>query len=632
MKKIFRLSIVLFIYSLSKVFPQEFSPGPYGANYYDTAGPFQVIDLNAQVLGDINYDESIDVEDAIWSNMTYIGDINLTDDQFNMADVNQDSVIDELDVVGTVNRIQFTEFGFWDFEQEWNGEESYIFIHYSPSVNYSTALWLSNEREVLLNNSPMNVHYFFVSSRESAMEDVLSIKEFYDEILNNMSADLQTHWKKHLHFVPTPTDSLNNWLTEALNGKYALGIDRFQKLKQIGYLGNPNGFTGTYVNYLAHEAHYYNYVWDAMTEEEDYFELTIFDSTLYSGGWSPTTSTLIELPDSELLSTFTRMEVEARLPCNGYLDSNCDDYDRIAHFYVCQGQCYETIYYDLNEEQCLESGYSWDSDGELCYSIEYLENVSQDECPEDNWNYNRNCQEIARWITPFDRQPSSVTDITPYMAMLASGGTKMFKFMIGGWPNRILTIKLRLFEDGNQNGVRQEFIPMWTGGGFYSGGEPVYNDNHEPIIFSIPEDAVKVEFSTYITGHGWGSDTGNCAEFCNTRHFFSVNGGVFDFDKSHPTAGGSATCMQLEEIAGGVIPNQWGTWGYGRQGWCPGLDVEPYVMDITDYLIPGEENVMEYEICWANSGNQCYDYWPTITDPGGYLANISMTSFIIISK
>ena len=301
MKKIFRLSIVLFIYSLSKVFPQEFSPGPYGANYYDTAGPFQVIDLNAQVLGDINYDESIDVEDAIWSNMTYIGDINLTDDQFNMADVNQDSVIDELDVVGTVNRIQFTEFGFWDFEQEWNGEESYIFIHYSPSVNYSTALWLSNEREALLNNSPMNVHYFFVSSRESAMEDVLSIKELYDEILNNMSADLQTHWKKHLHFVPTPTDSLNNWLTEALNGKYALGIDRFQKLKQIGYLGNPNGFTGTYVNYLAHEAHYYNYVWDAMTEEEDYFELTIFDSTLYSGGWSPTTSTLIELPDSELL-------------------------------------------------------------------------------------------------------------------------------------------------------------------------------------------------------------------------------------------------------------------------------------------------------------------------------------------
>ena len=629
--KVKTLSILVSLINIF-VYSQEFSPGPYGTHYYDTAGPFQLVDINSQVLGDINYDGETDALDVIWSNRVSTGDLELNEEQFNMADVNQDSVIDELDVVGTVNRTQFAEFGTWNFEDEWNGEESYIFIHYSPSVNYSTPLWISGEREALLNNSPMNVHYFFLSSRESALEDVTTVMGFYDEILSTMSEELQTHWKKHLHFVPTPVDSLNSWLAEALSGKYALGIDRFQKLKQIGYLGNPNGFTGTYVNYLAHEAHYYNYVWDAITEEEEYYELTVFDSTLYSGGWSPTTSTLVELPDTDFLSSFTRMEIEAHLPCNGYLDSSCDDYDRIGHFYVCQGQCYETIYYPLEEEPCLEAGYSWDSENELCYSIEYLDDISQEECPEENWNYNRSCHEIARWITPFDRQPTSVTDITPYMAMLSSGGTKMFKFMIGGWPNRILTIKLRLFEGGNQDGVRQEFIPMWTGGGFYSGGVPVYNDNHDPIIFSIPEDAVKVEFSTYITGHGWGSDTGNCAEFCNTRHFFSVNGGVYSFDKSHPTAGGNTTCMQTDQIAGGVIPNQWGTWGYGRQGWCPGLDVEPYVVDITEYLIPGEDNVMEYEICWASSSNQCYDYWPTITDPGGYLANISMTSFIIISR
>ena len=90
--------------------------------------------------------------------------------------------------------------------------------------------------------------------------------------------------------------------------------------------------------------------------------------------------------------------------------------------------------------------------------------------------------------------------------------------------------------------------------------------------------------------------------------------------------------MELGSISNGVIPNQWGTWGYGRQGWCPGMEVEPFVVDITDYLIPGEENVMEYEACWASSSNQCYGYWPTITDPSGYLANIVMASFIIISR
>ena len=471
--KVFKDNLIFSLLFTSLVIAQDFSSGPYGTNYYDTAGPFQILDFNAQVVGDIDYDESIDVEDALWSNMAATGALELTEDQLTIADVNMDGIIDQIDVVGTVNRIFNSEYSYWDFETEWNGEESYIFIHYSPSVNYSTPLWISNEREALLTNSPLNVHYFFVSSRESATEDVLTVKEFFDEILDGMSDEIQIHWKKHLHFVPTQVDSLNSWLSEALNGKYAIGIDRFQKIKEIGYLGNPNGFTGTYINYLAHEAHYYNYEWNALNEDEEFYEITVFDSTLYSGGWSPTISNIVNLPDTDLLSTFSRMEIEARMPCNGYLDSNCDDYDRIAHFYVCQGQCYETIYYPMDEDACLEAGYSWNGEEQLCYSIEYLDNVSQDECPEENWNYNRECHEISRWITPFDRQPNWVTDITPYMAMINSGGPKMFKFMIGGWPNSIITIKLRLFEDNNGGSVRQDFIPMWMGGGFYSGGEPV---------------------------------------------------------------------------------------------------------------------------------------------------------------
>ncbi|SVC10795.1 uncharacterized protein METZ01_LOCUS263649, partial [marine metagenome] len=195
-KHFFLLSFASFIVA------QDFSPGPYGTNYYDTAGPFQVPDVNAQVLGDINYDESITVEDAVWSNRAFTGELDLTEEQFMMADVNQDGVIDELDVIGTVNRVYQSEYSYWDFEEEWNGEETYIFIHYSPEVSYSTPLWISNEREALLNNSPMNVHYFFVSSRESALEDVLTVKEFYDEILDGMSDEIQVHWKKHLHFVP----------------------------------------------------------------------------------------------------------------------------------------------------------------------------------------------------------------------------------------------------------------------------------------------------------------------------------------------------------------------------------------------------------------------------------------------
>ena len=56
-----------------------------------------------------------------------------------------------------------------------------------------------------------------------------------------------------------------------------------------------------------------------------------------------------------------------------YSDAGCDDYDRIARMFIC------------------------DEDGS-------------------------NCLEITKWITPFDRQPHSLTDITPLLASFRRGG------------------------------------------------------------------------------------------------------------------------------------------------------------------------------------------------------------------
>ena len=112
-----------------------------------------------------------------------------------------------------------------------------------------------------------------------------------------------------------------------------------------------------------------------------------------------------------------------------YSDDGCDDYDRIAHMYLCQGQCFETIYYSDNDETtCAENGYSWDSDNSICYQNNFLDDITQEDCPEGYWNLNRECHEIARWITPFDRQPHHLTDITPFISSLRPGGTKLFKF------------------------------------------------------------------------------------------------------------------------------------------------------------------------------------------------------------
>ncbi len=52
-----------------------------------------------------------------------------------------------------------------------------------------------------------------------------------------------------------------------------------------------------------------------------------------------------------------------------YSDSGCDEYDRIAHMYICESD-------------------------------------------------NSDCYEAARWITPFSRQPHHLTDISPSISLL----------------------------------------------------------------------------------------------------------------------------------------------------------------------------------------------------------------------
>ena len=69
-----------------------------------------------------------------------------------------------------------------------------------------------------------------------------------------------------------------------IDGKSALAIDQSQQLRQIGYLGNPSSFTGTYISYLAHEAVYFDYEYNTFNEndESSYDEIVVFDGDHYT--------------------------------------------------------------------------------------------------------------------------------------------------------------------------------------------------------------------------------------------------------------------------------------------------------------------------------------------------------------
>ena len=208
---------------------QDFSEGPYGLNYFDIAGPFSVLDLNAPMAGDVTQDNWIDIEDVMVTLGAELGTVEINEEQFYLADVNSDGILDTVDLVSIVNFIYNPQNSEWNFQEEWNGQDTYIFIHFNPSASNATALWISNTKQELLENSPDNVHYLFISDRSTSISDVQEIKDEFDIILESLDSETQNHWRSHLHFIPTKTSELDNWLSEALSDKIALGIDRFSK-------------------------------------------------------------------------------------------------------------------------------------------------------------------------------------------------------------------------------------------------------------------------------------------------------------------------------------------------------------------------------------------------------------------
>ncbi|MBU1536806.1 hypothetical protein KKF84_15885, partial [Myxococcota bacterium] len=218
--------------------------------------------------------------------------------------------------------------------------------------------------------------------------------------------------------------------------------------------------------------------------------------------------------------------------------------------------------------------------------------------------------EMARFITTYHRQGRYLVDTTPMLAYLQEGGTRRIRFVISPeWnPQEYLTQMDFRFQSKGKGYAPATAVSLFAGGDFNS----QYNVSYQPLDVPIPAGALHVELWATITGHG--ADTNSCSEFCNHSHEFLVNG--TEYSVSHPVAGTSSGCMA--QVDHGMVPNQGGTWWFGRGGWCPGQQVEPHVFDVTADVTPSETAVIEY------SGNYLGNTPP---DSSG---NIVMTSYLVI--
>ena len=441
-----------------------------------------------------------------------------------------------------------------------------------------------------------------------------------------------------MHLVTTRDSKIDGWIGSLMASPgWGVGIDRFQHIRYIGSYADPTrydssvGWFAPNLSMAANEAVYYNF------EAERQLALDATGATvvpLLAGTVSGNLSGEAVLPDA---AGFDTLEVDTTMGCGGVGEYGyCPAWDYMAYLYLtvtplpaenpyaetpCQakvveerGTCSVEGADCAADTDCVDGGtcvgyvaaVSAETTTATCFAEGgQLPNGSHT-CNGDGTGFDEAvCPteiEVGRWITTYHREGRWVYDISAMLPFVRSGGTRNFRYETSGPYSLDVS-----FRYSNQAKAEEPSDTRYL----FNGG------NHDqPTSFSVPADARKVELATVISQHG--SDGENCGEFCDIQHWFVVNENlagtiVRDFPEAATTYG----CMDV--VDQGTIPNQYGTWWYGRGGWCPGKEVPTVMADITDQVDIGGENAIEY-LRYRNGA----------TYTGG--ANIRMQSWIVISR
>lgn len=488
-----------------------------------------------------------------------------------------------------------TGFQFWDiagdftantldgpyhYATERSGCESYVFLNYFPELRASPRdpwlgdiIWNNSAPDPFFSEGPRNVQYFFTSyevdagARQARMEAMRALLE--ESLLFQFPADeaQRDFWRSRFHFV---TDRLNeiegsigqhvtDYMAFVFSAESAVvvdpmrtfgtpvpfffGIDRHQRFHAGDDL-TPFVTGSPFLGMAAYAGHYYNHLFevDAHVAADGATVVPILDD-------ERTTTRVfnreVTLPSPAAMAAFDHLEVEIAITCDARNPFACSEWDRIA-------------------------------DVQLCLDAECTDR-----------------REIARWITPYWRRgPQHWTiDATPLLPLLAAGGTTRFFVETGPeWERAteyVGTVALRFSTVGGSEPAPLGATRVFTGGAF----DASYN-TREPIAVAIPTGVSRVELVTILSGHGQVDGT-NCAEWCDHRHVFSVNGTALPAIAYDGAIGSGLGCAH--RAADGVPPNQLGNWAPERAYWCPGLPVDAQRTDITALVTPGRSASIDYD-------------------------------------
>ena len=564
--------------------------------------------------------------------------------------------------------------GDWTLSENWTGCDMFVFIpdEDESSGAFGVTLW-ERDLDTLLKDMPDNVHILFFSQSDKPKPAVTALRDEVDVVIKSLGKNKEAHWlEDRVHYIQEHPRDWGNWAGDhfQMTG-YGYLIDRLQQIRDNGSLADPArydsgvGWYGPNVAKSANEAIYSNFVSDrddALSAQEGVTVVRAWDDQ-FSGDFPYVDVTL---PSAADMADIDKLELDLTMRCDGEREfGTCGAWDYLVYLYECAvplvdvnpdadttcqphvagvvevlevlGECHEDAV--ANGTPCTDVG-DCPADTAVAVTCEgYVAPVAavteivadtlpcdctepdattsaQDYvCNSDGTGYNDcscSCDtEIGRWITTYHREGRWVHDASAMLPYLKEGGTQNFRFSTSQGYH--LTLDFRLQSTGAA--PTDELVYLYSGGGFGAG----YNDTREPLLIDIPADATQVDLVSVISGHGYGQDQANCAEFCNHTHHFFVNGDEYIFD--NPWANIDNGCEQ--QVAEGTIPNQFGTWFFGRGGWCPGKEVAPRTFDITASVTPGQTATIVYEGRLDGA-----EYVPVAANNGGFGASIRMNSWL----
>jgi len=464
------------------------------------------------------------------------------------------------------------------FKEKWTGCESYVFVPELSKSSIDTASIWEKDLDNLIKISPRNVRYFFVTRRgtdAAADATTAAMNDRIQALLATLPEDQAAHWRERLLVVQGRIGKYGNWLDTTLGGIGLQGfaIDRAQKIRGIGSFADVTRYktalkdAGAWpweanLAYASYEGRMFNF---EATRDERLAAQKATVVEFYKGEvLSEFDEKDVTLPSASEMANFDTLEVD--------IDSRCPDVNK-PEFNNCGAWDYIAALYVYDEKGAKV--------------------------------------EIARFITSYHRETHWLVDATPMLPLLKAGGARKFRWEFAPpWNKQPTGTFLSLRFSNQKKPVKPTSTTfLWSGGDFGS----KYDDPHTPIDVPIPATAKKVQLVTVITGHGSG--TNQCSEFCNHQHEFTVNG--TKYLREFKIAGNNKGC--IDEVDKGMVPNQGGTWWFGRGGWCPGEQVDPWVQDVTDKVTPGTTAKVSYRGMYGG----------TAPPPDGS-GNIDLTSWLVV--